>query len=1123
MGNVSHWQYLPTEVLEEQERTDKAKAWADGQRALVAQQWADAQRQMAALSFGVGEEDVQALAPTIGFAGFSDIPVPETPSDFDSGASGDVLAGARPELRRFGATPQFDPSQGGILTTALEGVGQQIGENLREFSGQAGLERARGRIGQREQELGRPLRPEERIDIQAEEVAPAIENIAAGVSGGMQAPLRSTDPAIRKVAEMYAKDRPEVDSQLFGKLETFRQALVKATTDRAVGVAEMQKLAEKELGRKLNADEMLYELIRLDPNKAAQVRLQEDVKPVLQRLSPDDQDYLKVYLTFQDNIDVAKAMGRRAEGEVLARDLGPVKGSAQLQRAEARLRKFEQMASGQQTIDPDLKKKLAASQRQVQRAQAKVDTNRQLLEQERTAAAQQRRIDVETERAFSGDLDVIQSQQGLRALEAELGTARYRQIEQAANDLYEFNRKQLERVRDAGLIPDEVYQQWLNDYPHYMPTRILDYLESDAGRMLPRGKAFSVSDAGFRKNTLEGTKREREDPLASMYRLAFASERNIRRNEAFNAFVKLREASPSLKNAIKEVSESYAPVKGEEKVHGFVNGEKHVFAMPKDMAQLVSMEAEAPIRGLNTAMGIFRAMATSRNPIFLGGNAVLDAASYTARESSRLGGPQNLPVVVKALLDAYIDAFRGVRQGEFKGQTAEFLKSGGGMFGFFPGTPKEAARGVADLTRKNVLDIRSKQELANVVKDLLTLKPVESLGERIELAPRVAAFKLAKQRGANQVEATIAGRSVTIDFAQGGTIAKYLNQFLPFFNVGVQAAAQPFRAARENPRGFATTAITLLAGPTVAAEAWNRSDPQRARDYEDVPQYEKDQGVVIMLPGEAPIDARGNRRPQYILIRMREYAPFVMLTREAVRKALGDDARSWGELLVTGAVALSPVQDPSGLLTPGIGTAAQLWANRDMFRRRDIATQRGDEEASELSKGISRFVGLRPSQVEFAVGDIASGIGRLAQSASNIGREPLSGVPQDIPVAGEITRRFVRSGIGEGLQQARDDRISAANLKILQANGIQDVGMVGNTIQGKPLRTQEQARYQQLANRAINQAIREVVQDPDYRIANPSERRELLQRAMNKARLEARKEFLATFAPGVWERRAVGR
>jgi hypothetical protein len=419
-----------------------------------------------------------------------------------------------------------------------------------------------------------------------------------------------------------------------------------------------------------------------------------------------------------------------------------------------------------------------------------------------------------------------------------------------------------------------------------------------------------------------------------------------------------------------------------------------------------------------------------------------------------------------------------------------------------------------------------------LTKDLLTLHPVEALGERIELGPRVAAMRLAERRGENATKAIIDGRTVTVDFSQGGTVTKYLNNFIPFFNVGFQGPAQITRAFRDNPRAFVATVGTLLGVPSAAAEVWNRSDPQRAKDYADVPQYVKDQGVVIMLPGEAPVDKQGNRKPMYAVIKLREWAPFATVAREATSRALGDDSRSWQEMASSTLSGFSPVQaqnvaqvgtEPLAGI-PILPAAAQLGMNTDFFRGRTIVTQRADENASAFAKALTPAIQqvvdraginaeIRPSAIDFLVRNQGAGVGGAALSASDLAAGEPSDVagPTGTPVVGGLIGRFEGNQTGDALQQARDRTLTADGRQTLRSNGITlTPGAVSGSVNQIPLNLEEETRYQQLTNQYIDAAIQRTAASDDFARSTQLGKQRLMDQAMQRARERAGLEVLHT-------------
>lgn len=730
-------------------------------------------------------------------------------------------------------------------------------------------------------------------------------------------------------------------------------------------------------------------------------------------------------------------------------------------------------------------------------------------------------------RKFSGGLTAADSQAGINQLAQDLGPQRFAELEMTAGKVADFVRSSWDDLEKAGVITKEFHDAMVQRYPYYVPTKILDYADKP-GEMVGMGGSISLSDSGVRKYTFEGTEKAREDPLGSIIGYTHQAARIAAKNEAFNAFIALRDRL-GLQDIMPEVTGAYKLKNDEVLLHGFTNGVKRTFVVPKSVQESIGMVTRLPrLDWLELPMTLFRALATSRNPVFLASNSFLDAMVYMARASIREGGPQHAPRVMMELVKGYRDAFKGITASSYHGQTNELLRTGGGMFGLYDSSTKGHMATVRELTRRGAFEVKSKSDVLRMLKDIALLKPVEAVGERIEMAPRVAQYNLALKRGKTPLEAMIEARTVTIDFEQGGYISKFLNQIIPFFNVGTQAATQVVRATRENPRAAFATGVSLLAVPTVMAETWNNADPQRKRDYDDVPEYIKGQGIVFMLPGEAPLDEQGNRRPPFFLIRTREFTPVVMVTRQAMRTALGEEQQPWGEFFRGIYGSTSPVQggglgEIAGNLAPiGIGTASALYNNKDPFTGAMISTKRRDESASAASKAISSGLGVlsratglggepTPSQVEFAIRDTTTGVGGAALAASNIlaGKQQTSRL-SEVPVVGGVLGRAVRSDIGNRLEKARDNTLSPATKQLLRENGVDlNIGAVGSTVHGVPITMDEQADYQEQINSLVESSLQALIASPQWQALDATAKKKVVDTVVQRSRDQAAGQLLA--------------
>lgn len=899
-----------------------------------------------------------------------------------------------------------------------------------------------------------------------------------------------TNPDANRLMQMY-QELPKKAPSPIGPLEATRRDAVRAWTDRMVDLATFQARSAGRVGP-LADDEMIAELQRLDPNKSAQMTVQAKFKPAL-RLVGEDRPELSTHMTLMHNRDVAEAMGQKVTKETA-----------------------ERLAK-----NPTITPVGVAAQAAISGQRAK-----------------------ET-RKFSGGLDLAKTEQSLTDMEAEMGPARMAKVKQAADQIWKLNDELLAERRDAGLINDDLYNTLVARYPHFSRTVIMDYLD-DKMTSTPAGKSITVTDNDIRNLTVEGTERAREDPIVSTLRYVYQTRARVMKNNTFNALLKLIDRDPDLANEVMVGQPGIKHTNEWQPVQGFLAGEKVEVLVPKYLAQAMEQEPLSPIPWIGPIMAIWRSLVTSRNPAFLTANALMDAGTYFLRETSRGGGsPVRTGQAVYELLRSYAEIFSDlfISRRAWKGDTgplaAEYFKAGGGMGGYTNVTPEAGEKAIESLARSNVFEVKSASDLGRLAKDVFTLKPVETLAERIETAPRSASMRMARRRGESALQSTIAGRTVTIDFAQGGNWAKTINGLIPFFNIGMQALVTPIRAAKENPKGFAVTALTALVLPTLVAEWWNRSDSQRSQDYDDVPQYLKDQGLVVMIPAEAPVDAQGNRHPQFLHLRAREYAPIVVATREATNKVMGNDTRKWNELAGGMVQAVSPVNVPASgagedwqstiasVMPAKSDVAMQLAQNRDYYRNRTISNQYSNEAASNFSQWLSQLLGTDPSRVEFATRELGGGVGQSITEASDIisGRERTRAAgAQGVPVAGQMLKRFVRGDVGEKLEQAQRRTLTDENRNLLRQQGIQYAPeTVRPAIQDIRLRLSEHARYQQRVNQLINEGIQRVSRQRNWQTLDPETKEQVLREISSAAREQAAIEILRGVGPaGIRQRIQAG-
>src|SRR5262245_3107898 len=1008
-------------------------------------------------------------------------------------------------------------------------------------------------------------------------------------------PNTSPDPAIRAVARMMAEQQvPEVPQ---GSL---LQQFVRGITNRFESADRFQRDALRQAGLDLSNPPEGYDLSaylrQQNGDAAAALRADRDLGPIIRSVG-NEQPALQQYLIHNNNIDVARAVGDAVQAEAADRAVASNLTDA-LNNARTSLRMRQQVLGQLENASVPDEARIAAQRRQVQGAQRSV-ANRQAAvdaaQQQILAEAAQAGADAMNNRVFSGGLRMAYSVRALQSMENDLGPQRMTPLRAVANQVYDYLGGLRQTMVDSGLVSPETAQLWERRYPHYVPTNILDYAhEGEAAGGYRPGTRISLADNGVRNYGVEGTARFRENPLAAIHDLTHRVETKARRNQVANALINLDQLRPEAERSLQLTDR---PATGNEPiVHRINNGVVERYLAVPQMAAAVNGHPIVQAPGfVRHWTNFLRGMYTVSSPAFaLLRNPSIDFPEYLTTEIANAGGnPLVLPKLMARLFSSYGDAFQGILQGEFRGPVSQRYVAGGGLTGMqverTVASRAEALRALSaprlefmggpgpfkvptpeSLQAVGGHAINSVGDLNQLVRQLTAMQPVlgplrlpaplvgaakagfgavHAVAERAEMAPRLASMTLGEERGLTPARAVLAGQNVTLNFNEGGTLSKTLNSFIPFFNAAVQGSNKMALLFKNNPRGALASTVLTVGLPAVLAEAWNNSDPQRAEDYANVPQYLKDQGVVIMYPGEAPVDAQGNRKPQFQWINMRGFAPFSRLARAAAHQALESTVGTptpsdWQAATRSMIFGLAPIRagqfsDIPGAFqpqfVPGMGTGLQLMLNRDIFRNRDIATIRNDVQASQASREIADALThtvrtlnpgaeVRPSQVEFAVHDLLGGVGSTLLGARQFlpGAEAIQGTePQRQPVlGGALTALGVRGSTGELGTQARANTITDDSRRYLQSQGVEWAPSPVQPNIGKlTLNAAEETRYQILTNRYTEALLQDLRRGRDLEGEPQDIKLRIVQRVVQGARRMAEADIVDSLPPAEVNRR----
>lgn len=684
-----------------------------------------------------------------------------------------------------------------------------------------------------------------------------------------------------------------------------------------------------------------------------------------------------------------------------------------------------------------------------------------------------------SERAFAGGLTAERSQHALQTLRDSLTHDEWGKIEEATTRLRNLRDYNRQVMLQSGLIGQDAYEALMANHQHYVRNDVVDYLKDLNNQGSGRSFGNSVRRI-IQPLSTTGTTKERVDPLVSIIKQTDDVMRAALQNEKFNAFTRLREIDPGWRSQFRErldtATELYRRLAAEDPellrqvrarelsldeaaqrsgyivqpalksltadqklVTGRTSGVTREFIADSASADMIRQEPPAQFPVFRTFNQIFKELITGRNPGYVTTvGPIRDFMDYTTRMGAWYG-PAAVPEAIVEYARALPDVWKGFRAygagNTLEGQGAQrFNLLGGAMSGLYAGQVPKAEDILRNLTSSGGTLLT-----ARTLRDTLRLEPVARIGERMELAPRVAAMRMGERRGLSPRAAMIRGRDVTLDFQRGGQWARALNSAIPFFNPMIQGTAAHVRmmgvTPEERARTVAMLGTTALA-TTAALEWWNQGrdwsnnvvDPQRAINYDDVPNQYKDNGLVIMMPWGEKTDEQGNRRPDFLWLPTGLMSPYLTLAREAVRRSMSKLPRDPGDMAMGVAASTSPLSGrtpfdlATNVLPQPISTLTQLAADRDAFRNRQINTRFNNEQASALSRWSAQSGLWSASQAEFFLRDLFGSYGAMAPAISDLaaGKRPWEQThrAQDWPAVGGLASRVVRDAIGQRVVDA---------------------------------------------------------------------------------------------------------
>lgn len=723
----------------------------------------------------------------------------------------------------------------------------------------------------------------------------------------------------------------------------------------------------------------------------------------------------------------------------------------------------------------------------------------------------------------------------LNRLAKELAPERFAVIEEAGQNLWRVHDQLVLRAYlEAEIIDQPFYDAMREKWPHYIDWSrqgFEDWLPTGAGR-----KVANVAETIIKRMKEEGSERALDQPLDRMQAQVIRAQVVIGRNRAAVALVDALEEMQRLTGEQLVTWDKTTLTSDRGTISLYKKGEKLIAQVPKvyaDVAKGLDAEGASILRSIFRAMALpLRLGAVAANPAWAVFNVVRDAWDAWATEGL-VPGSREYIAAWSAVINKNTDWHEAARAGVFLSGAIET---------FFPTTELRRAKRLGTITVKNL------GEVLAVIPRLVML--AGTMGEQ---ATHLAAWKKLKAAGLSDLERAVRARDVTVDFASAGTVAKVVNDGVPFFTAGIRGSGSTVELLAGNRWRKALVRAAPLAAIAILFGLWNK----RFETSKDIPDYEYALNFVLQIgegtkaPDPRYPDAEPERFPIYVKIPKGYKAAFLMAPVDMLlRIAFAQDDRSVVEHLLAGArqaaQAMSPIEtSPALLMPPFIGTWAQIKLNEDFFRGRQIVPEREmarppeeryDRDVSRLAIRLGQQFKVSPRKIDFAVRDVTGGGGgMIAGAAGWLLDVALGGLGYKPRVPGEVRRQplttmeklsrapIIRRVVGtrgtQGLRTAYanlDEAVEDTRRRLYKIPEVRRFGLGINppgqtiTVNGvaKEVQPNQRKDIMELAAPLVERAWQELVGSDFYRAMDDTQKYRMLLRVRTKVQGNVRDHVL---------------
>ena len=537
----------------------------------------------------------------------------------------------------------------------------------------------------------------------------------------------------------------------------------------------------------------------------------------------------------------------------------------------------------------------------------------------------------------------------------------------------EYSDKVLQQTVDYGLISQDTANYLRKKYPEYVP---FDRIFSDKEIDTQMKHGVGAGEASLSKQDIvqriKGSSRSIDSPLNA---LITKTQDMIQQGERNKTAELLASYAKDPKNPFQlQELKAGESANGRPTISYLDNGKKRTFLAAPEVARAAkNMNREQMgiiLRALTAPARLLRMGATTVNAGFTMANVVKDFVGATINSKGGFNS-MNPKSIVSALGAAF----------HHNGDLYVEMQREGVL-----GNIYELTRNASDL---NLNEIRSHKNILtrsihNAKSPLKTLENTigrsEDFGRALQY---IANKKYAKRKGMSESEAikfaADQARWNSTNFLRSGTYGKAINAIVPYSNANIQGQRITLRRMKENPARYTGKIALGIVAPTIAAMAWNYADEDRKKVMENIPEYVKENNVVVVGPNAKYNKEQNKWEGVYLVPVPPQFSPLHRQLNNMVASTVAgkkfDTVKAGGD-----AVEQITTVNPTELRRTGaqyIPQAAkplvESFANKNLFTGQEIVPEamknleqkdQWDSSTSLTARKVGELTGLSPKVID---------------------------------------------------------------------------------------------------------------------------------------------------------------